>query len=332
MPPSSSATIPRSPASRVIVGGTSGRGVVAAASYEVRKFGVHSAMPMRTALRAVPARGLRAPAHAALQGSLAPGLRRLPRGHAAGAGPVARRGVPRRHGQPGAAGRRGRHRPRASSSRIRETHRPHRLGRRRPQQAGRQDRLRPRQARRPDRRRAPSACARCSIRSRCAACRGSAARPGRKVEAPGIRTLGELRSAPDAVLWPLFGRYSRADARARLRHRRPPGAAGREEKSLSAEDTFDEDIGEPRAPAAPSWRGSRTWPAQRLRKRGLMAGLHRGEDPPRRLHHLHAASARVAPADPRRAHHRRGGRASCSARWLAEHPGCETSAAGGGPH
>lgn len=35
----------------ILIGGASDRGVVAACSYEARKFGIHSAMPMRTALR-----------------------------------------------------------------------------------------------------------------------------------------------------------------------------------------------------------------------------------------------------------------------------------------
>jgi DNA polymerase IV len=38
----------------VVIGGTSGRGVVSTCSYEARKFGVHSAMPMKMALRLCP--------------------------------------------------------------------------------------------------------------------------------------------------------------------------------------------------------------------------------------------------------------------------------------
>lgn len=38
----------------VIIGGTAGRGVVTSCSYEARRFGVHSAMPMRMALKLCP--------------------------------------------------------------------------------------------------------------------------------------------------------------------------------------------------------------------------------------------------------------------------------------
>jgi DNA polymerase-4 len=76
---------------------------------------------------------------------------------------------------------------------------------------------------------------------------GLGRKTGARVEEAGIHTLAQLRSAPDAVLWPLFGRYTAwvRERAAGLDER--PVQPELEEKSLSAEDTFESDIGEPRA-------------------------------------------------------------------------------------
>jgi DNA polymerase IV len=97
---------------------------------------------------------------------------------------------------------------------------------------------------------------------------GLGRKTGARVVAAGIETLGELRSAPDAVLWPIFGRYTP------LIRERASGIDERpvlpevEEKSLSAEETFERDIA---APAALQRQLARLadLAASRLRSRGL---------------------------------------------------------------
>jgi len=64
----------------------------------------------------------------------------------------------------------------------------------------------------------------------------------RKLDAAGIHTVGELRDAPDPALERIFGRYA-----GRIRQRAAgvddrPVAPQRDEKSISAEQTFDTDI------------------------------------------------------------------------------------------
>jgi DNA polymerase IV len=100
---------------------------------------------------------------------------------------------------------------------------------------------------------------------------GLGRKTGAKVEAAGIRTLGELRSAPDALLWPLFGRYS-----AWMRERASgiderPVLPEVEERSLSAEDTFAHDIGDARTLQQQLARLA-DLAASRLRSRQLVAG------------------------------------------------------------
>jgi DNA polymerase-4 len=91
------------------------------------------------------------------------------------------------------------------------------------------------------------------------------------VLAAGIRTFGEARAASDEQLWRAFGKHGSAmrDRASGLDDR--PVEPDREEKSISAEETFDTDI---RAPAELKAQlghlADRT--ASRLRAQKLLAG------------------------------------------------------------
>jgi DNA polymerase-4 len=87
----------------------------------------------------------------------------------------------------------------------------------------------------------------------------------------GIRTFGDARRASDAVLWQAFGKHGRAmrDRACGIDDR--PVEPDREEKSISAEETFDTDIraaGELKA----QLRGLADRTASRLRAHRLVAG------------------------------------------------------------
>ncbi|MGC1520139.1 MAG: DNA polymerase IV [Steroidobacteraceae bacterium] len=91
------------------------------------------------------------------------------------------------------------------------------------------------------------------------------------LHAAGIRSFGDLRGAGDEVLWRLFGKYGKSvrDRASGLDDR--PVEPDREEKSISAEETYATDI---RGPAQLTVELQRLADraASRLRKHGLLAG------------------------------------------------------------
>jgi DNA polymerase-4 len=229
----------------VIVGWTGGRGVVTAASYEVRPFGVRSAMPMRTALRLCPHAVCVRPRMARYQEvsrtvfgvfrEVTPLVEGLSLDEAfldvtasqellGGAIEIARR----------------------IKARIRELTgltasvgvAPNKLVAKIASDLGKPDGLTVVPQERLRELLDPLSVRRLP---------GLGRKTGARVEEAGIHTLAELRSAPDAVLWPLFGRYTAwvRDRASGIDER--PVLADAEEKSLSAEDTFAEDVGDPRA-------------------------------------------------------------------------------------
>ena len=224
----------------VIVGGTGARGVVAAASYEVRRFGVHSAMPMSEALRrcphaiCIPPR-MRRYKEASKQvfavfHQFTPQVEGLSLDEAFldltasvklfGAAPDIAHEIKRR---------------------IRETTgltasvglASNKLLAKIASDLGKPDGF---FWIRPDEVAAvldPLPIRRLS---------GVGKKTAAKLEEHGIHTLGQLRHAPDSVLWPLFGRFTQ-----RMRERASgiderPVVSDWEEKSISAEETFEHDI------------------------------------------------------------------------------------------
>ena len=252
----------------VIVGGIDGRGVVAAASYEVRKFGVHSAMPMSTALRLCPhaicvrprmARYKEASAQVfAIFHEVTPLVQGLSLDEAfldvtdsvalLGDEVTIAKWIKNRILE-------------MTSLTASVGVAPNKLVAKIASDLAKPDGL---TVVTPDRihevldplsvRRLP----------------GLGRKTGEKVEMRGIHTFAQLRAAPDSVLWPLFGRDTQ-----RMRDRASglddrPVDPDRDEKSISAEDTFERDLGDPGVLRAQlSQLADRA--CERMRKKQLMA-------------------------------------------------------------
>jgi DNA polymerase IV len=228
---------PRLAGQPLIVGGTGPRGVVAAASYEVRRFGVHSAMPMRQALERCPQAVCVRPRMARYQevsravfeifNEFTPLVQGLSLDEAfldvsASREPVADIAVAikgRIRARTGLTASVGAAPNKLVAKIASDLNKPDGLLIVTPQTL--HAILDPLPVRRLP---------------------GLGGKTGVRLQAAGVGTLGELRRATDEQLWPVFGRHSQQlrDRAAGLDER--PVIAERQELSISAEDTFDQDI------------------------------------------------------------------------------------------
>ena len=252
----------------LIVGGTNGRGVVAAASYEVRRYGVHSAMPMSTALRLCPhaicvqprmARYKEVSARVfAVFHEVTPLVQGLSLDEAfldvtdsvsllGDAVSIARRIKQRILEETRLTASVGVATNKLVAKIASDLAKPDGLTVVEPERVHAV--LDPLPIRRLP---------------------GLGQKTGAKVEARGIQTFAQLRAAPDSMLWPLFGRHTQ-----RVRDRASgiddrPVEPDRDEKSISAEDTFERDVGDPRALRRElAQLADRA--CERMRKKNLMA-------------------------------------------------------------
>lgn len=226
----------------LIVGGTSGRGVVAAASYEVRKFGVRSAMPIAEALRRCPEAICVRPRMQRYQEAsrqifaIFHEFTPLVQGLSLDEAFLDVTASQSLHGDAAGIARAIKQRILATTALTASVGvAPNKLVAKIGSDLNKPDGLTliP-----PER--IHSVLDPLSVRR----LPGLGRKLGERVERAGIRTLGELRRAPDAVLWPLFGRDCvRMRARAGGVDERPV-VADWNEQSISAEETFATDIGD----------------------------------------------------------------------------------------
>jgi DNA polymerase-4 len=224
----------------LIVGGSSNRGVVAAASYEVRRYGVHSAMPTRQALERCPHAVIVPPRMDRYQevsaqvfavfGEFTPLVEGLSLDEAF----LDVTGSRALFGEPAAIAAEVKARIRARTGLTASVGVAH-------------NKLLAKIAsdlRKPDGLCviAPDEVAAVLDVLPIRRLSGIGAKTAARLDAAGIATFGDLRHASDAVLWPLFGRYTQ-----RVRDRASgiderPVVADWQEKQVSAEETFDRDL------------------------------------------------------------------------------------------
>ena len=306
---------PRLAGMPVIVGGTSGRGVVAAASYEVRRYGVRSAMPMRTALELCPHARCVAPRMGRYREvsrqifeifrAVTPLVEGLSLDEAF-LDVTANAEAPARVAA-------------TIKRRIREATglsasvgvAPNKLLAKIASDLAKPDGL--------------TVVAPDHIHEtldplpiRCLP--GLGRKTGARVVEAGIATLGALRTAPDSILWPIFGRYTRqARERASGLDDRPV-TVDRDERSMSAEETFARDIRDPSVLQAELARLADRASA-RARERQLAAGCV-GVKIRRHDFATFTRRRRITPPTQERSAVCRIA-ADLLAHWLAEHPGAK---------
>jgi DNA polymerase IV len=224
----------------LIVGGTTGRGVVAAASYAVRRFGVRSAMPMREALKRCPHAICVAPRMARYKEVSAQvfavfhEFTPLVEGLSLDEAFLDVTGSERLFGEPAVIGAEIRRRIRAVTELTASVGiAPNKSLAKIASDLNKPDGLfciGPHNLH--------------EVLERLAVERlfGVGAKTLPAVQACGLKTFGDVARAGDEQLWRAFGRHGKAmQARAAGLDERPV-VPDREEKSISAEETFDKDI------------------------------------------------------------------------------------------